>query len=160
MAGTSNAAQRIDLANQLVLPGLVDGHIHLDKSIIGEDWRPHRPCTNGFNVRERVAFEKEFLAQSQPVEKRAAALADLAIARGTLYMRTHVDIDASVGLRNLVAVLAVKERYRELLTIEIVAFPQSGIIACPGTAELMDAAIANGADIVGGLDPAGFDRSL
>jgi cytosine deaminase len=156
----SNAAQRIDLTNHLVVPGLVDGHIHLDKSFIGEAWKPHRPCTNGFNVRERVAFEKEFLAQAQPVEKRAAALAELAIARGTMYVRTHVDIDAGVGLGNLLSVLAVKERYREQLTIEIVAFPQSGIIACPGTAELMDEAVASGADLVGGLDPAGFDRSI
>src|SRR5262249_30171355 len=114
-----NDVQRVDLYNMLVVPGLVDGHLHLDKSFIGEPWQPHRPCTNGFDVHERVAFEKEFLAAASPIEKRASALADLAITRGTMYLRTHVDVDADVCLRNLEAVLAVKERYRELITIEV-----------------------------------------
>jgi cytosine/creatinine deaminase len=149
----SNTAQRVDLDNLLVVAGLVDGHIHLDKSFIGEDWRPHRPCTNGFNVRQRVAFEKELLASARPIETRAAALTELAISRGTMYLRTHVDIDAEIGLRNLKSVLAVKESYRDLITIEVVAFPQSGILASPGTADLLAEAVANGADLVGGLDP-------
>jgi cytosine/creatinine deaminase len=155
-----NTAQRINLDNQLVVPGLVDGHIHLDKSFMGDEWRPHRPCTNGFNVRERVAFEKELLATARPIEMRAAALTELAISCGTMYLRTHVDIDAEIGLRNLRSVLTVKERYSDLITIEVVAFPQSGILASPGTADLMAEAVANGADLVGGLDPAGFDRSI
>jgi cytosine/creatinine deaminase len=149
---TSNTAQRIDLDNLLVVAGLVDGHIHLDKSFIGEDWRPHRPCMNGFNVRERVAFEKELLATARPIETRGAALTELAISCGTMYLRTHVDIDAEIGLRNLKSVLAVKESYRDLITIEVVA--------SPGTADLLAEAVANGADLVGGLDPAGFDRSI
>jgi cytosine/creatinine deaminase len=77
-----------------------------------------------------------------------------------MYLRTHVDIDPDVGLRNLEAVLEVKERFRNLMMIEVVAFPQSGILASPGTADLMDQAIANGADLVGGLDPGGFDCSV
>jgi cytosine/creatinine deaminase len=159
-APLNGAAHRIDLHNMLVVPGLVDGHLHLDKSFIGEPWKSHRPCTNGFDVRERVAFEKELLAGAAPIEKRASALADLAISRGTMYIRTHVDVDTSVGLRHLEAVLEVRERYRQLLTIEVVAFPQSGILASPGTADLMDQALANGADLVGGLDPGGFDKSI
>ena len=42
----------IDLGNALVVPGFVEGHIHLDTSFYGDTWRPHRPCTNGFNVHE------------------------------------------------------------------------------------------------------------
>jgi cytosine/creatinine deaminase len=156
----NDTAHRTDLQNMLVVPGLVDGHLHLDKSFVGEPWKSHRPCTNGFDVRERVAFEKQFLADAAPIAKRASALTDLAISRGTMYLRTHVDVDASVGLRHLEAVLEVRERYRELITIEVVAFPQSGILASPGTADLMDKAIANGADLVGGLDPGGFDQSI
>jgi cytosine/creatinine deaminase len=159
-APLKDAGHRIDLRDMLVIPGLVDGHLHLDKSFIGEPWKSHRPCTNGFDVRERVAFEKELLAGAAPIETRATALADLALSRGTMYIRTHVDVDASVGLRHLEAVLKVRERYRELITIEVVAFPQSGILASPGTADLLDQAIASGADLVGGLDPGGFDQSI
>jgi cytosine deaminase len=156
----ADAAQRVDLDHLLVIPGLVDGHIHLDKSFIGDAWKPHRPCTGGFDVRERVAFEKEGLAGARSVEHRAAALAQRAMACGTMHLRTHVDVDAQVGLRNLEAVLTVKERYRDLLSIEVVAFPQSGILASPGTRELLAEAVTSGADLVGGLDPVGFDCSI
>jgi cytosine deaminase len=54
----------------------------------------------------------------------------------------------------------VRERFRDLVTIQIVAFPQSGILRSPGTAQLLDAAIAEGADLVGGLDPVGIDGDL
>jgi cytosine deaminase len=154
------AASRENLAGALVIPGLVDGHIHLDKGFIGDRWKPHRPCTAGFDVRERVAFEKELLATAAPMETRAAALIALAAAHGTTHMRSHVDIDAGIGLRHLECILAVREAHRDLMTIDLVAFPQSGILASPGTAELLDAAIAAGAGVVGGLDPAGFDGSI
>jgi cytosine deaminase len=75
-------------------------------------------------------------------------------------MRSHVDVDNQLGLRNLHAILAVREKFRALVTIEIVAFPQSGIARSPGTAELLDEAIAAGADLVGGLDPVGIDQDL
>jgi cytosine/adenosine deaminase-related metal-dependent hydrolase len=152
--------ERVDLDGALVVPGLIDGHIHLDKTFVGDRWRPHRPCTSGFDVRERVTFEKELLADSAPAETRAASLIELAVSHGTTHMRCHVDVDSTVGLRNLETVRAARERYRDCVSIEIVAFPQSGIMTNPGTAELLDAAVREGADLVGGLDPAGFDKDI
>jgi len=151
------ARRRVDLAGALVLPGLIDGHIHLDKTFMGDRWQPHQPCMAGFDVRERVRFEKAQLAAAAPVVQRAAALVELAVSCGTTHMRSHVDIDPSAGLANLEGVLAVREHYRDAVSIEIVAFPQSGIMTCPGTAALLDAAVVAGADLVGGLDPDGFD---
>ncbi len=66
----------------------------------------------------------------------------------------------SLVSRNLHEILKVRERFRDLVTIQIVAFPQSGILRSPGTAELLDAAIAEGADLLGGLDPVGIDGDL
>jgi len=149
-----------DLGGALVLPGLIEGHIHLDKSFLGDGWRPHRPCTAGFNVHERVAFEKELLAGAGPVTKRGATIIHAAIARGTTHMRSHVDIDPDVGLKNLEAVLELKEQYQDELSIQVVAFPQSGIVSAPGTSDLLDAAVRAGADLIGGLDPAGFDQDV
>src|SRR5689334_8065170 len=83
----------IDLRRRLVLPGFVEGHIHLDKGFIGEAWKPHRPCTAGFNVRERVRFEKEALAEARPASERAQAMVDLCVSQGTTTMRSQVDID-------------------------------------------------------------------
>jgi len=146
-----------DLGRRLVLPGLVEGHIHLDKCFVGDDWKPHRPCTAGFSVRERVRFEKEALASARPIAERAAALIDLCVAHGTTQMRSHVDVDAEVGLRHFESIVAARDAHREKVSVQIVAFPQSGILTSPGTADLLEEAVRAGADLVGGLDPAGHD---
>lgn len=157
---SSQARETVDLGHRLVLPGFVDGHLHLDKGFIGDDWKPHRPCTAGFNVRERVEFEKQALAKAKPIPVRAAGLIELCVSQGTTHMRSHVDIDPGVGLRNLEQVVAVRDAHRDKVSIQIVAFPQSGIVTAPGTRELLDAAIRNGADLIGGLDPASFDGDI
>ena len=65
-------------------------------------------------------------------------------------MRSHVDVDATTGLSNLQAVMAAREQWRGIVDIELVAFPQAGVVTCPGTAEILDAAVREGADVVGG----------
>lgn len=158
--GSLPARETFDLNRRLVLPGLVDGHVHLDKGFIGDEWKPHRPCTAGFNVRERVEFEKQALAKAKPIPVRAAGLIELCVTQGTTHMRSHVDIDPGIGLRNLEQVVAVRDAHRDRVSIQIVAFPQSGIVTAPGTRELLEEAIRNGADLVGGLDPAGYDGDI
>lgn len=152
------AAETVDLGGALVVPAFVEGHIHLDTSFYGDRWIPHKPCTNGFNVHERVAFQAENMAAAAPMDERARNQLDLCIANGSLQMRSHVMVDGSVGLRSLETILKIREDYRGRIDIQLVAFPQNGILKSPGTAELLDAAIGLGADAVGGLDPASFDR--
>ena len=150
----------VDVAGHLLVPAFVEGHIHLDTSFHGDVWVPHRPCTNGFDVHERVAFQAENMSKAAPMDVRARNQLDLCIANGSLQMRSHVMVDGSVGLASLETILAVREQYRDLIDIQLVAFPQSGILKSAGTADLLDAAIGMGADLVGGLDPASFDRSI
>jgi cytosine deaminase len=143
----------------MLLPPLVDGHIHLDKTLLGLPWVPNQAAGNG--VADRIEAERKVRAARTVSETETGAnLVKQVVASGTLHMRSHVDIDNQLGLRNLHAILAVRERFRDLVTIQIVAFPQSGVIRSPGTAELLDAAIAEGADLVGGLDPVGIDGDL
>ncbi|MFT4117573.1 amidohydrolase family protein [Bradyrhizobium sp.] len=153
-------AETIDLGNALVVPGFVEGHIHLDTSFYGDAWRPHKPCTNGFDVHERVAFQAENMAAAAPMDVRARNQLDLCIGHGSTQMRSHVMVDGSVGLKSLETILRVREEYRGLIDIQLVAFPQSGILSSPGTPQLLDEAIGLGADLVGGLDPASFDRDV
>jgi cytosine deaminase len=87
-------------------------------------------------------------------------LVEQVVSYGTVALRTHVDIDDEVKLDGLHALLKVREAFRDLIDIQIVAFPQSGIVACPGVADLLNNAIREGADIVGGLDPAGIDNDV
>lgn len=153
-------AGAIDLAGQLVLPAFVEGHIHLDTSFYGDAWRPHIPCTDGFDVRERVAFQMRNLEQAAPMAERARNQLELCVGHGSLAMRSHVMVDAAVGLKHVETILAVREKYRDLIDIQLVAFPQSGILSSPGTAELLDEALKLGCDLIGGLDPASFDRDV
>lgn len=150
----------IDIAGDLLVPGFVEGHIHLDTSFYGGKWVPHRPCTNGFDVHERVAFQADNMAKAEPMAERAIKQLELCVSHGTLQMRSHVMVDASVGLKSLETIMAVKEKYKDIIDIQLVAFPQSGILKSPGTPELLDEAIGLGADLIGGLDPASFDRDV
>ncbi|WP_370682064.1 amidohydrolase family protein [Comamonas sp. GB3 AK4-5] len=147
-------AEVIDLAGHLVLPGFVDGHIHLDKSFVGDRWRPHQPASN---LRERLAIEKSALASARPIAERADALICQAASFGTMAMRSHVDVDATTGLDHLHAVMQAREQWKDLIDIELVAFPQAGVVSCPDTAEFLDAAIREGAQVVGGIDPSTLD---
>ena len=156
----AGGAETIDLGNALVVPGFVEGHIHLDTSFYGDAWRPHKPCTNGFNVHERVAFQAENMAEAAPMDVRARNQLDLCIGNGSTQMRSHVMVDGSVGLKSLETILRVREEYKSLIDIQLVAFPQSGILTSPGTPQLLDEAIGLGANLVGGLDPASFDRDV
>lgn len=149
-----DTAGRVDLGGHLVLPGFVDGHFHLDKSFFGEPWQPHRPAAS---LRERLAVEKAMLADVRPAAVRADVLIGQAASLGTVAMRSHVDVDATTGLSHLHAVMAAREKWRGQMDIELVAFPQAGIVTCPGTADILDAAIREGAEVVGGIDPEGMD---
>ena len=147
--------ERIDLKGALLLPAFVDGHIHLDKTHWGA---PRLPHVEGRSVRERIAAERvERHRVALPIEARASALIRTLIANGTTRVRSHIDIDNDVGLANLEAVLRVREAYRDWIDIQLVAFPQSGVTTEKGAPDLMAAALSAGADLIGGLDPAGFD---
>lgn len=152
--GAVVGVESIDLHGQLLLPGFVDGHIHLDKSFVGDRWHPHQPADS---LRERLAIEKRELALAPPIVERADALIRQAVSFGTVAMRSHVDVDATTGLTNLHAVMEAREKWRGIVDIELVAFPQAGVMSCPGTADVLEAAIRDGAEVIGGIDPTTLD---
>jgi len=147
-------ADVVDLQGWVVLPGFVDGHIHLDKSFVGDVWHPHQTANS---LRERLAFEKQALAQAKPMGERAQALLAQAAAFGTVAMRSHVDVDATTGLENLRTIMQVRDQWRDRMHIELVAFPQAGVMSCPGTVQILEAAARAGVDVVGGIDPTTLD---
>jgi len=139
----------------LTLPGLVDGHIHLDKTFLGLPWLPHRPDGS---VAGRIAAEKAQLAAiAEPMARRARHLVEAIAARGTTAIRTHVDVDTAAGLAGLEALLLLRAEVAHLLSMQIAAFPQSGVLH---HARVLEDAVAAGADVVGGLDPAGIDEDI
>lgn len=152
--GAISGVERIDLGGQLLLPGFIDGHIHLDKSFVGDRWHPHQAVGS---LRERLAVEKRELALAPSMVERADALIRQAASFGTVAMRSHVDVDATTGLTNLHAVMEAREKWRGIVDIELVAFPQAGVMSCPGTADVLEAAIRDGAEVIGGIDPTTLD---
>lgn len=148
----------VDCGGALLLPAFVDGHCHLDKTFWGAPWQPHRASGS---LRERIANERELRARvGVPVTARATALAEHMVTLGTGHVRSHVDIDPDIKLDGLHQLLEVREALRDKLSIQLVAFPQSGVVTAPGVPDLLDAALAEGADLIGGLDPAGFDGDI
>lgn len=147
--------EMVDAGGQLMLPGLVEGHMHLDKTLWGLPWRPN---SAGPSLRDYIDNERRVRATIKvPVGERAAALLRHCIAMGSTCIRSHVDVYPEIGLSGVEALLALRDEYADKATIQLVAFPQAGMLITPGTAELMDEAVKAGVDIVGGIDPAGVD---
>jgi cytosine deaminase len=139
----------------LLLPGLVEAHAHLDKTLWGLPW--YRNAV-GPELTDRIENERRWRAATgHDAGAQSLALARAFLALGTTRLRTHVDIDTDAGLRHLEGVLATRATMADLLEIQVVAFPQSGLLRRPGTAELLEQALREGADVLGGLDPQGID---
>jgi len=149
-------AQEIDAAGHIVLPGLVEAHTHLDKTLIGMDWFENRvgPTRNHRILADRTA-KRELGIDAR---RQSARQILQTLSYGVLHIRSHVDVDTEIGITNIEGVLETREALRDLVDVQVVAFPQSGMLPREGTLELMDAAMRAGADVVGGIDPATIDR--
>jgi len=151
-----DAAQVIDASGCLVLPGLVDGHCHIDKSLWGTPWHSHRA---GPSLQDKIRNERAVLGElALSPETQSARLLERMVACGTTHARTHVDVGPEMGLTHLHGVLATRERYRDRIDLQLVAFPQQGVALQPGTLALLEQAVRDGAEVIGGLDPIGMDR--
>ena len=153
----AGGAERLDGAGLLALPGLIDGHVHLDKTLTGLPWMPH-PA--GPERASRIEAERRLRAALPPPAGRASSLVRQAVAAGATAFRSHADIGPDIGVRHVEALLEVKAAFAHAADFQIVAFPQYGVLAAPGAYELMDEAMALGADLVGGIDPIGQDGDL
>lgn len=144
-----------DGAGALLLPGFVEGHTHLDKTHWGLPWYRNEV---GPKLTDRIENERRFRAQGEhDAGVQSLALARAFVHAGTTRLRTHVDVDTDAGLRHLEGVLATRDALRDVLEMQIVAFPQSGVLGRPGTGALLGQALEAGADVLGALDPALID---
>ena len=153
---STGSARVIDGHCALLLPGLVNAHAHIDKTFWNLPWQSH---SAGPTVADRIANERRLLRALQlEVDVQCRALIERMVVGGTTHIRSHVDIDPELRLRHFESVAALRESLRSVVDLQLVAFPQSGIIRAPGTADLLDEALRNGAEVVGGVDPMGLDR--
>lgn len=145
----------IDAQGNLVLPPFCEPHIHLDTTqTAGEpNWNLSGTLFEGI---ERWAERKGMLSV-EDVKQRAKQTLKWQIANGIQFVRTHVDV-SDPTLIALKAMLEVKEEMKPWIDVQIVAFPQEGILSYPNGKELLEEAVQLGADVVGAIPHFEFTR--
>ena len=145
---TVDATRVIDAGGRVLIPGLVESHLHLDKALIA-DRMPNRSGTLKEAIAVTGVLKPTFTRED--IETRATQALEMLIRNGTTYLRVHTEFDPSGGFHGFETIMAIKERYKHLIDIQVVAFPQEGIYKSPGTEDMMYRAMDLGADVVGGI---------
>ena len=149
------AGEVIDVAGQLVTPPFVDAHFHMDATLSYGLPRVNQSGT----LLEGIALWGELkpLLTQEALVARALAYCDWAVAKGLLAIRSHVDV-CDPRLLAVEALLHVKEKVRPWLDLQLVAFPQDGVLRAPGALDNLKRALAMGVDVVGGIPH--FERTM
>jgi cytosine/adenosine deaminase-related metal-dependent hydrolase len=149
--------ESIDMQQKLAVPTFKEMHNHLDKTYMSLDWKA---CTPVSSLKERLSFEAaELSALSDTAQQRATTMIETLLRQGSTHIRTHVNIDPYIGLKNLEGVIAALDTFKGKVTSDIIAFPQHGLLR-ESVPSLMREAMRSGATMVGGLDPAGIDNAI
>jgi len=152
---TAQAARTIDATGRLVCPPFIDSHVHLDSTLSLGTPRLNESGT----LLEGIALWGELkpLLTQEAIYDRAKKLCLWSMARGTLAIRSHVDI-CDDRLLAVDALLALRKEMSPYLDIQLVAFPQDGFIRTPKSRENLLRALEKGVDVVGGIPH--FERTM
>ncbi len=145
--GLTAHAEVYDAKGCLACPGLIETHIHLDKSRIIErcapqDRRALSPVLGVTPLKKSMSVED--------VRMRAERTLEECVMHGTTRMRTQVEVDPGIGMRGFEAVESLIADYRWAIDIEMCVFPQEGLTNYPGTDELLVEGLKRGAKVIGG----------
>jgi cytosine/creatinine deaminase len=152
---TAPGRKELDLAGRLLTPGLVESHIHLDKSRIIERCNPEAGRNAANTVKRVQAAKRDFTVDD--VYARAKATLEAAILQGTTRMRNHVEVDPSGGLAGLEAIQALARDYRSAIDLEICAFLQEGMTGVAGAEDLLVQAVKSGDHVTAVGGAPGYD---
>ena len=145
---TERGTRELDAAGNLVVPPFCDPHLHLDAALSVGDPR----CNDSGTLLEGIAIwaERKPRLTRELIKANALEAVKWEVAQGCLRIRTHADVFAP-GLVSVEALLELRQELREVVDLQVAAFPQDGIFAAPRGAELMEEALRMGADVVGGI---------
>ena len=147
--------EELDLGGRLLTPGLVESHIHLDKSRIIERCEPEAGRNAANAVRRVQEAKRGFTVED--IYARARTTLEAAILQGTTRMRTHVEVDPSGGLTGLEAIQALAKDYCWSIDLEICVFLQEGMTGVAGAESLLIQAIERGDYITAVGGAPGYD---
>lgn len=142
----SRGDRALDLDGRLVLPGFCESHIHLDKSCLLDR------CTQRGGLQDAIAevagLKAAFTAED--VAARAGRTLRKCVLNGTTRMRTHVEVDPTIGMRGFEGVKAAIAEWAWAIDVQICVFPQEGLLNNPGTDDLLVRGLRDGAGVIGG----------
>src|SRR5947208_3430336 len=155
---SSDSAQReIDAAGRLVVPPFIDAHVHLDAVLtVGQ---PRYNATGTLLEGIQIWSERKQSLTREDVKRNALEEIGWEVAQGTLYIRSHVDV-CDPDLTALKALIEVREEVRDICDLQLVAFPQDGVMSFPNGRELMRKALELGCDLVGGIPHFEWTRDM
>ena len=145
------AGEEIEAGGRLLSPGFVNIHCHLDKCLTSswaDIWEATK--TGSPQAIPSATRVKERFTESDIVDRASRALTSSVIA-GTTAIRAFADVDTTGGLLAVKSLLLVKEKFRDVLDMQVVAFPQEGLLRDEGAEELLEKSMELGADVVGGM---------
>ncbi|WP_134643663.1 cytosine deaminase [Weissella cibaria] len=147
--------QVIDAAGKLMVPPFVDPHVHLDSTMTAGDpeWNETGTLFDGI----RIWSDRKATLSHEDVKQRAVQALRVQAAHGLQFVRSHVDV-TDPRLTALKALLEVREEVKPWMTLQLVAFPQEGILSFPGGKELMIKAAEMGVDAIGAIPHFEFTR--
>lgn len=151
----ASAAQELDAQGQLVSPPFVDAHFHMDSALSYGQPRINQSGT----LLEGIALWGELKPHltQEAIAERALRYCDWAVAKGLLAIRSHVDV-CDPRLLAVEALLRVREQVKPYLDLQLVAFPQDGVLRSPGALTQLKRALDMGVDVVGGIPH--FERTM
>jgi cytosine/creatinine deaminase len=153
---TAPARDVIEGRGRLLIPSFADAHVHLDSTRLGLPFRPH---TGAPGILDMVMNDRRhWRAAEWPIAKRATHALELMVARGATRVRSYAQIDSDCRLERFEGVVAAREALAGCCDVDIVAFPQAGLVRDDAAAPLIEEALRSGAGAVGGIDPCELDR--
>ena len=154
---SDSAVQELDAEGRLVVPPFIDAHVHLDAVLtVGQ---PRYNTTGTLLEGIQIWIERKPSLSREDVKQRVLEEVRWEVAQGTLHIRSHVDV-CDPNLTALRALLEVREEVRDICDLQLVAFPQDGILSFPNGRELLREAMELGCDIVGGIPHYEWTRDM
>ena len=146
----------VDGRGRLLLPSFSDVHVHLDSSRIGLPFREHTgaPGVWAMMMNDRRNWRNTDVPHAEIV----AGTLETMIARGTTRVRSYAQVDVDCKLEKFDSVMAAKEKFAGAAEVQVMTFPQAGILLEEGTVDSVSESLKQGADVMGGIDPSQLDR--
>lgn len=141
---------------RILVPSFADVHVHLDSNRLELPFRPHTGAPGVWRM--MLNDRNNWRVAEVSITERTTTALRMAIERGTTRVRTYAQVDVDAGLERFEAVVAAQQEFAGRCEVEIIAFPQAGLLKEKGSAEVLERAVQAGADVVGGIDPCQLDR--